>query len=208
MKRGVAEPVFPWRFIKEEKMRRLVWLVLCGGLVFALGACEVEEGEGGEDAGTTADTGSADTGSTPAESQVCADDSLRQASCLAEFFSCFDPSGACNIEDSTDRGNVPMEAIVFANGAEWQFGTDDVTGDAITRAIASNGSTCATGTGTEPVDGQRTITFALFADSSTELTIETDPSGNMVVTCPDDTEEPYGAGNAATILGCQGAVCQ
>ena len=101
-----------------------------------------------------------------------------------------------------------MEAIVFANGAEWQFGTDDVSTDAITRVIASNGSTCATGAGTEPVAGERTITFALFADSSTELTIEMDSSGNMVVTCPDSTEEPYGSADAATILACQGAVCE
>ena len=188
-------------------MRRLFWLIFCSGLVLALAACEVEEGDGDMDAGATGDTGTSDTGSGPAESQVCADDSLRQDSCLAEFFSCFDPSGACTIADSTPQGNIPMEAIVFANGAEWRFGTDDVSTEAAARVVAADGSTCATGSGTEPVAGQRTITFTQFGGSD-ELTIETDSSGNMVVTCPDGAEEAYGSGDAATILACQGATCQ
>ena len=51
------------------------------------------------------------------------------------------------------------------------------------------------------------ITFTHPGDTTTTLNIVTDGSGNMVVTCPNGSTEPYGASDAATILGCQGATC-
>ncbi len=176
-------------------------------LVACFAACEVEEGDADATGDAVDDTAANDTDEGPAESQVCGDDSLRQTSCLADFFSCYDPSGTCTEGTASPSGNIPMMSSVYANGAEWQFGRDEVSGDAAAKVIGSDGVTCATGTGSEAVEDEIDLTFTHPGDTTTTLNLVTDGSGNMVVTCPDGTTEAYSASEAETILGCQGVSC-
>lgn len=185
---------------------RGIWRIFLAALLLVgLAACEVDNGDDGGDAGT--DVTGGDVGGDAAQ-PICADDTALQASCLSDFLSCYDPSGTCSEEPRTASGNfTDVNATVFANGAEWVFRDDAVTGDTEEDIVASGGAMCATGAGSEDADGLRNVLYTSSSDGTTTLRIEIDGSGNMRITCPDGSEEPYTAAEAVPLLLCAGYAC-
>jgi hypothetical protein len=186
-------------------MRKAWWMVVLGAVsVLGLAGCEVDEGTG--DAGGT--DGGGDAGGDTGGSALCPDDTILADSCLSEFFSCFNPSGDCTVEERDPIADVNFSAIVFDNGAEWEVGRDVVDGDVeMTATNDPAGANCARATGSEVVEGERTVDWLHPGDAAPTLSWETDSSGNLIVTCPGGAEEIYTAAQADTLFDCLGASC-
>jgi hypothetical protein len=160
----------------------------------ALFGCEVEPGE-------EADAGDTGGGADAAEPGLCDDLAAFQDSCLSTFFSCYDPSGTCTVEDIADQADIQFDAIRWSNGAEWQVGSDPVDGDITIIALDSGGGTCAQGLGSEDTPGEPTVTFSAPGGSD-ELVFITDNSGNVVIECPDGNDEIYTETEANALMAC------
>lgn len=185
---------------------RVIWRILLAAVLLAgLAACEVDNGDEEGDGGT--DVTGGDVGGDAAQ-PICTDDTAFQASCLATFLSCYDPAGTCDEVPRTATGNfTDVTATVFDNEAEWVVRYDAVTGNIEADVVASGGAMCATGAGSEDASGEQNVLYTLSSDGSTTLRIEIDGSGNMRVTCPDDSEETFTAAEAAPVLQCAGFTC-
>ncbi|MCA9565604.1 MAG: hypothetical protein KC561_19035, partial [Myxococcales bacterium] len=186
------------------KVRKiLLFAILSMTTVFA--GCEVDSGE----SDATDDMGGSDAGTDTAEgpsSAVCSDDTLWASSCMAEFFTCYNPAGTCSVEAAGTQGDFDVNTIAWSNGAEWRIGEDPVTDNIEIVVVNSQGSTCATGVGSfESASGTTEITFGRGSDSDT-LTVAYDQSDNMVITCPDGSEESYGPTETPVLQICQGMV--
>lgn len=184
-------------------MRRAWWVWLCG-LLLLTAACEVDEGEDG-DAG--ADAG-VDVGPDAAPGPTCGDETAWSASCLSTFFACFDASGTCTVQNQGTVGTLVTTAVVWTSGAEWEERWDNVTGQLDVLSLDSEGVICANALSSqEEPDFVRDLDFTQLSGSDT-LRMQRDASGNMVITCPDGSSEPYSATEAATMLECLGALCE
>jgi hypothetical protein len=187
-------------------MKRIIWSIVCLGLVAGLAGCEVD---GGEDTDAGADAGQ-DTGGDDGITE-CTEAGLAvyEASCVSTFFSgCYDPSGTCDVSETTDTTTgVVSTDVTFSNGAAWETTRLDIDENGTTTVVASDGTVCAEDTDVVTTSSSaRAVTFTSGADT---LVIEFDASGNMVVTCPDGTDEVYQAvdGEGIQLATCAGFAC-
>jgi hypothetical protein len=186
-------------------MRRLWWVGLLSAVLMST-ACEQDEGEGDGDVATDTGGDLTDTGGDTAGGPLCPNEPIFNDSCAAEFFTCFDPSCSYTVVSRPEVGGFAVQSIDWTSGAQWFVEREPVNGNRRDRAVGSNGAVCTSAESVQPLaSGARTPVFQRAGVGN--LQMEIDASGNMRITCPDNTTENFTAAQTATFMGCLGASC-